>query len=209
MAKMKIYLVRHGETDLNAKDIYQSPQTLLSKTGLKQSSFLANRFKKIKIDKIFSSPFERTKQTAQMIKKVTGKEIEYVNDLRELTKPSQFVGKSYTDSETERIKKEIASHMDDPLWHYSDEENFFDLVNRAKKIIKMLDDLEYADILLVTHEGFMKVLISTLIFEDIITPELFDKIYYFLRIKNTGITVLDLKNGDFKLITWNDHTHLG
>lgn len=205
---MKIYLVRHGETDSNVNEAYQFPDTLLSKEGLKQSHALADRFKKIKIDKIFSSPYERTKKTAEMIKEVTQKDIEYVEDLREVTKPTLFHGKSYSDPETIRIKEEIASHMDDPLWHYSDEENFFDLVGRAKRIIKMLEDMEYKDVVLVMHEGIMKVLLSVLIFGNEITPELFDKIYFFLRIKNTGITVLDLTNGDFKLITWNDHAHL-
>lgn len=206
---MKIYLVRHGETDLNVKEIYQFPDTPLSSEGLEQSKILSERFKEIKIDKIFSSPFKRTKQTAEMIKDVTGKDIEYIKDLRELTKPSQFLGKSYTDQQAERIKKEVASHIDNPVWRYSDEENFYDLVARAKKVIKWLGELEYKSILLVTHEGFMKVLLSTLIFGEDITPELFDKIYYFLRIKNTGITVLDLNDGVFKLITWNDHAHLG
>ncbi len=206
---MKIYLVRHGETNLNAKDVYQFPDTLLSKTGLKQSKSLANRFKNIKVDKIFSSPYKRTIQTAEMIKDITGKDIEYVEDLKELTKPSQMIGKKYKDPEIERIKEEIASHTNNPMWHYSDEENFFDLVGRAKRIIKMLEDMEYGDVVLVMHEGIMKVLISVLIFGNNITPELFDKIYFFLRIKNTGITVLELNNGDFKLITWNDHAHLG
>ena len=40
---MNVYLVRHGETDLNARRVLQPPATPLSERGLEQARRLAAR----------------------------------------------------------------------------------------------------------------------------------------------------------------------
>ncbi len=52
------------------------------------------------------------------------------------------------------------------------------------------------------------MILAALIFGTDLTPNLFEQIYNFLRVSNTGITICDKKAGEWKLITWNDHTHL-
>lgn len=207
---MRVYLIRHGETEANTDEIYQYPDTPLSKVGLEQSEILSLRFKTIKIDKIFSSPYVRTKQTAEVINKVKGKKIEYWEDLKELVKPSEFLGKGYFEKELEEIKLEIAEHIDDEDWHYSDEENFHDLRKRAEGVVRKVDSIkDLEDVLIVTHEGFMKFMIATFLYREDITPRLFDYFYYFFKHTNTGITVLEKTQKRWKLLTWNDHAHLG
>ncbi len=207
---MRVYFIRHGETEGNIKEVYQYPDTPLSPAGLEQSKTLASRFKKIKIDKIFSSPYERTKQTAELVNKVIGKQIEYWEELKELVKPSEFLGKGYFDKKLDSIKKEILEHIDEENWRYSNEENFYDLRKRAEGIVTKLGKLEEGeDILLVTHEGFMKFIIAALMYGENINHELFGYFFHFFKHTNTGITVLEKKGKDWKLLTWNDHAHLG
>lgn len=206
---MRIYLVRHGETEYNVKGLYMSSDIPLSATGFKQAQNLANRFKNIKVDKVYSSPYERTKQTAKLIEEVVNLNIEYDGDLKEIVRPSEFIGKHLTDPNVQRIKKILKENANNPDFHYSDEENFFDLVKRAKRIIQKIQHLTEEDILLITHEGFMKVVIATLMFGDELNSAMFDKLYFFFSIKNTGITVLEKRPDEWKLITWNDHAHLG
>ncbi|MBI3486067.1 histidine phosphatase family protein [Candidatus Daviesbacteria bacterium] len=206
---MRIYLVRHGETEYNVKGLYMSSDIPLSEIGFKQAQILANRFKNIKVEKVFSSPYERTKQTAKLIEEVVNVAVEYDDDLKEIVRPSEFIGKHLTDPQVANVKKILKENTNNPDFHYSDEENFFDLVKRAKRIIQKIKDLSYEDILLITHEGFMKVIIATLMFGEELNSEMFDKLYFFFSIKNTGITVLEKRPDEWKLITWNDHAHLG
>lgn len=206
---MRVYLVRHGETEGNVKAFYQTAHTPLSQTGFKQTQSLAARFKSLPVDVVYASPYERTRQTAQEVKKIVQKEINFADDLKEIVRPTEFHGKSLLDPYVLEVKEQMSGHADEPNWHYSDEENFFDWVNRAKRVIEMLNSLKDKYILLITHEGFMKVLIAAMMFGDDLTPNILDDLYSFLRIKNTGITIVEKQDGNWRLITWNDHAHLG
>lgn len=66
---MKIFLIRHGEIENPKKVLYgRLPEFHLCQKGRKDISNLANRFiaLKIKIEKIYTSPLERTIETADI-----------------------------------------------------------------------------------------------------------------------------------------------
>ena len=63
-----IYLVRHGETDWNVKNIIQGQIDIpLNKKGENQALEIANELKDIHFDAIFSSDLSRAKRTAEII----------------------------------------------------------------------------------------------------------------------------------------------
>jgi broad specificity phosphatase PhoE len=64
---MPIYLIRHGETTLNAARILQPANTPLSQHGLAQAAALGERLKTQEVDAILSSDMVRAIQTAQAI----------------------------------------------------------------------------------------------------------------------------------------------
>ena len=66
---MKLYLVRHGQTEHNASSLHQDEKVELSKQGKKQAIILAKRFSKIPIELIYSSPMNRARKTAEVINK--------------------------------------------------------------------------------------------------------------------------------------------
>jgi broad specificity phosphatase PhoE len=71
-----IYLVRHAEkitTDPNAKD------PLLTNAGLKRAKMLAKKLKKVKLNAIYSTDFQRTKLTATPIAKKQNIDIKLYN----------------------------------------------------------------------------------------------------------------------------------
>lgn len=207
---MKIYLVRHGETEDNSKSIYMPPQAALSKIGIKQTKTLANRFASLPVDLIISSPFKRAKQTAMAIHFVVDKKVILDENLKEIVRPSDFIGLGINDLHPIKVKKLFELNQDDPSWHYSDEENFFDVKKRAEKFLQSLDKFKEGKIVVVTHAFFMKLLLSVMLFEEKLTPEIFFKLYNFLDIQNTGITVCEKnQDGKWQLVTWNDHAHLG
>lgn len=62
-----IYVVRHGQTDLNKEGRLQGRQGLpLNEYGLEQAESLRDNLKNIKFDYVFSSPQERAVQTAEI-----------------------------------------------------------------------------------------------------------------------------------------------
>ena len=91
---MNIYLVRHGQSEGNLKKFHQGADVPLSKNGKVQAKILAQRFKKIPVDSIYSSPYIRAKQTAEFISKELKLPIEYWDILRERKRPSEIEGLS-------------------------------------------------------------------------------------------------------------------
>ncbi|MBW3001836.1 histidine phosphatase family protein [Candidatus Woesearchaeota archaeon] len=71
MAKyITVYLVRHGETFWNVKNITQGHSaTRLTEKGIKQSEKIAEFFKDIPLARIYCSPLFRARQTAKRILK--------------------------------------------------------------------------------------------------------------------------------------------
>lgn len=65
---MKIYLVRHGETTLNARGCYYGrTDVCLSGRGRRQAEELRNFFGQIPLDAVVTSPLKRAVETAEII----------------------------------------------------------------------------------------------------------------------------------------------
>lgn len=74
---MKIYVVRHGETDWNKKEIIQGrTDNPLNEYGQEQAKEIQSFFNGVKLDKVISSSLIRAKETAFI---ATGKQPE-IND---------------------------------------------------------------------------------------------------------------------------------
>ena len=70
---MKIYVVRHGQTDYNINGLFQGRKDIpLNSIGIKQAEETAQKFKNIPVDIILVSPLTRAKETAKYISNVTG-----------------------------------------------------------------------------------------------------------------------------------------
>ena len=80
---MDVYLVRHGETPLNAARILQHPDTPLSERGVRQAERVAHRLAAAGIDRILTSDHARARATADAIGGATGAPIEVEPLLRE------------------------------------------------------------------------------------------------------------------------------
>ena len=96
----KLFLVRHGEAENNVKDILDTDINQnhyhLTNKGRKQVEILAASLKKEKIDAIVSSPFLRTKETAEIIAKALGLEVVFDDRIKEFG-VGDFNGKTLTE----------------------------------------------------------------------------------------------------------------
>ncbi|OGJ19951.1 hypothetical protein A3K73_03250 [Candidatus Pacearchaeota archaeon RBG_13_36_9] len=90
---MKLILIRHAESEANAKGINQGQKidTSLSDLGKKQAKQVAQRLKEEKIDIIYSSDLKRAKETAEQINKFHKLKIIYDKRLREKDHPEESI----------------------------------------------------------------------------------------------------------------------
>src|ERR1035437_893371 len=211
MAVKLIYFVRHGETEQNVQGIRQGPEGHLTENGRAQALATAKRFPKKKGHPqiIISSPYERTKETAEIIAKELKLHIEYSNLLAERRNPSEIVGHT----EKERDVKEIVDRMDksfhDDSMRYSDEENFIDLKERARELLEYIKTRKEKRIIMVTHGIFLKMVVSYMLLGEELSASKYNQLSYLNPINNAGITICSykkywLQKEEWKLIIWND-----
>jgi broad specificity phosphatase PhoE len=205
----KFYFVRHGATGGNEQDQFQLPTIPLSDMGLQQAEFVAERFKSLPVDVIIASDMTRAAQTADTIGKKIGKEVIHSELFREIMRPSVVRGKSKQDPDAHAIMQEVKKNFGNKDWRHSDEENFFDLKERALKALAYLTNREEQHFVVVTHGRLLSMFIGLMGFGDAFTPEQYKAIDKFFVAKNTGITIIDEHNGQYFLLTWNDYAHLG
>lgn len=204
---MRIYFIRHGESRDNATNSFQTGTVPLSDRGVEQARLITERFRTIPIDVVIASDYERAQQTAKMIADVLGKEMVITELARERKVPSEIQGKSIHDPDAKAIQQLVNENFGDPIYHHSDEENFHDLKTRALQLIEYLKSRPEEDLLVVIHGTILRCIVAIMMFGEDLTPEIFSHFYFFF-LENTGVSVCDWKNDAWKLITWNDHSHL-
>ena len=65
---LRIYFVRHGQTDWNSLKKLQGQQdACLNELGMRQSQAVAKRLKNVPLEALYSSDLARARQTAQAI----------------------------------------------------------------------------------------------------------------------------------------------
>ncbi len=206
---MKVYFVRHAESQYNELGIHQHAGIPLSENGKKQAEKVAKRLSSIPFDIILSSSHVRAKQTTEIINIYVKKDIVYTDLLGERKRPSEVVGQKFEHPQIHEIKEQIIEHRNDPEWHYSDEENIFDTRKRAEQFLEFLEARKEQEILVVTHSVFLRMIIACMAFGKEVSPDSFLRIEEFFKTRNTGITICEMKNpGEWRLYAWNDHAHL-
>ncbi len=208
-----IYFVRHGESETNAEKVYKGSAVGITQKGQRQAEFIAERVSGIPVDVVISSDLERAKQTAEIIVQKIQKPIEFSPLFRERRRPSEQLGKSWSDLEFSKIEKEVWDNFSKPSWRYSDEENLDDLKERAGQAIEFLEKRPEENILVVTHGLFMRILICLAIIGNDVNNEICHQFIAKFHTANTGLTILKYDPKSRKtpwwLWVWNDHAHLG
>ncbi len=205
---MKVFLVRHAESVLNAKNTGQYPHTGLSGDGLRQAESLAERFDGLKVDLLLCSRYKRAMQTAQTIGKHIGKKVTYTTLLNEWKRPAEMQGQNIEGKISKKISTEIMKHIEDPNWHYSDDENFFDLEKRMGRFLTYLQKSRKKTVIVVTHGYTIRMLLAIMLFGEGMDMRDFYKLASFIHTTNAGITECDFENGRWKLYRFNDYAHI-
>ncbi len=213
----RVYFVRHGLSSGNADDVWHSlydPDPLVDQ-GKDQSLLLAERCVKLPIDVIISSTIERAKTTADIVSGVIKKPVELSDLFIERRRPSNQIGFLKDSPESRFIGTTILENFHIENYRFSDEENFEDLKTRAHQALLFLEKRPEADILVITHDFFLRIILAYVTFGDSLNG---DECRQFIKVfcmKNTGLTIMvfddiqkPVATSAWRVYTWNDFSHL-
>ena len=148
---MVIYIVRHPETEYNIKGLTQGHKdSQLTKQGIKTAEKLGKLLEKRNISKIYSSDLGRCIQTSEIINKSLNVYISPKRELRERNH-GDYNGKS-----SKLISQTF--NMSNPNLILPNGESFNQMKVRVLNFIKKLE--KSTSILVVTHEGCLRAIIS-------------------------------------------------
>jgi len=208
---MKVFLVRHGQSQDRVENKKQSPHTPLSTLGLAQADAVAKRLQDEEIHIIISSPMTRALQTAQSISSKINVPITQNNLLQEKGAPS-IEGVSYTDKLHERFMEAANANKLNLDWKFSNaDESFRELLQRASKLKdELIDKYSGQNVLLVSHGFLMMCFVSVCVLGLDCSDDKIIRFINSLKVSNTSISELEYLEEeefwDFNLL--NDHLHI-
>lgn len=208
----EVFLVRHGESEGNAGTHYQNAETPLTQKGVEQAGFMAQRAMKLGLDTILASTMTRAQQTARIIAEAVGVPFASSELFVERRRPAEQINQPKDDPLVMAAEEAIMRSSSISGMRFSDEENFDDLNVRSAQALALLESLPGQKILVVTHGVFLRNIVAQVIFGQRLTGEDCGRVLESFIASNTGITVLQFnpdRNKQWKLLTWNDHAHLG
>lgn len=141
---MKIYLVRHGQTDSNAQQVYNVTDEDINAAGIAQAVALREQIANLKYDAVISSPMLRARHTAEII--TDGAPMTFDARLRERDLGS-LIGAPLTSTPRE-------DYWDyNSTTRYGTAETVKDLCARVHEFIDELKTQDYNAVLIVAHSG--------------------------------------------------------
>ena len=181
MKETEIILIRHGETEWNSQKRMQGHSNSdLSSVGQAQIQALGQWMKNVPFDLIYSSDSLRAKQTAEAITQFSGHELQFDQRLRE---KNLGVFEGLTSEEARERHPEVFRLFKTAGSTYVIDkgESTQQLQDRALEIVNEIRIKHPEErVLLVTHGGFIRVVMKHSLGLSLETPTRF-------LIRNTGV----------------------
>ena len=197
---MKIYLIRHAETEWNvSKKLQGWGDGPLTENGKLQSSRLGKRLQSMNFNSIYCSTSGRARTTLSIA--LGDSNADYLDSLREISLGA-WEGKDQSD-----IEKSNPVQFGN-FWHHPENftgdggETFFDVYKRGGNILRLLAEKEETDFIIVSHTVTIRAMTASALGKNV--SEIWDGDY----LKPTSITCLDYSSGNFNLIYFGDANHL-
>ena len=199
----RLYLVRHGATQLSAEDKFAGEvDVLLSDAGHDQARKLGKRLSHETISAVYSSPMKRTIATATEVANLHALEVQTMPELREIAH-GRWEGRARADVERE-FAEEYARWEEDP---YSfapvGGESGLQVTARAlPALLQLVERHAGQRFVVVSHKATIRLLLSSLLG--------FDPRKYRDRLDQNpcGLNILDFKDPAHPRLTlFNDISH--
>lgn len=200
---MRLFIVRHGETDWNVEGRFQGQRdTELSKTGLRQGDKVAHYLSSLKFEAVVSSPLQRAKVTGEKIADATGcRKFDVVNGLTEINH-GEWEGLLSSD-----VRRSWPRILD--LWHSSphtvimpgaDGESLRSVQIRSLKAVNEICGKYEKDVCVTAHDAVIKVLLCHFLNTPLSS-------FWNFQIANCSLTVVELLEGKMPRVSLMGDSH--
>ena len=163
---MRLYLIRHGETALNAKGCYYGrTDAVLSEKGISQARYLKEILKEVSFDYIVASPLVRAYNTAQIV--MEEREQEIFGDRRLMEQDfGIFEGMTYKEIQSTYPKELDAWNEEFSTYRIPKGESFADVRNRAEDFLRDIPsgrESKGEKMLIAAHKGTLGHLLAAML----------------------------------------------
>ncbi len=168
--RMKIYIIRHGETDYNLSGRMQGRLDVpLNDFGIKMARKTGKALSGIKFDAAYSSPLVRAKETARLVLEESGNgNVDIITDKRlEEADLGDWEGKQVKKGrcEIDIEQKELFFENPFKLGRIPNGESALEVCARTQEFITEISKREHEAVLVSTHGFAMRALLNFL-YED-------------------------------------------
>lgn len=192
---MKIYLIRHGETNLNKKRVLQGrTDSELNEYGIELAEKTAEGLKNVAFDVVFTSPLKRAKKTAQIVARVEETGIPVIEEprIQEICF-GEYEGLSYLKENYTIPDKEFMNFFMAPERFSPPKtgESLTEVIERTGDFVKeLLENPAYEEktVLLSTHGCALKAILAN-IRQTPLKDFWGDGVH-----KNCAVTIVEVKN---------------
>lgn len=193
----EIYLIRHGETELNASNTVRGRLEIpLSEHGLKQADLLGAYLKNKKFDAIYSSPLKRAVQTAEAIARYQGLAVQPIEGFNDLDF-GKWEGLPFAEVKA-RYPGDYKLWREQPhLLQIPDGERLDSVRHRAMAALDSIFKTSPKTIAIVTHRVLTKVMVCSMLGLD-------DSHFWNVEHDTCGVTVFIYGKSGFILLKHND-----
>ena len=159
---MRLYLIRHGETALNAKGCYYGrTDAVLSEKGISQARYLKEILKEVSFDYIVASPLVRAYNTAQIV--MEEREQKIFGDRRLMEQDfGIFEGMTYKEIQSTYPKELDAWNEEFSTYRIPEGESFADVRSRAEDFLRDRES-KGEKMLIVAHKGTLGHLLAAML----------------------------------------------
>lgn len=203
----RFYLVRHGQTNANAQEYVPGKDEPLNETGQLQAAQLAGRVSNLDVQKLIASDFIRAQQTITPIAQQKKMQPEIVSAFGEMLEPTSLVGVSDSDEQVIAYRLDRNANVENKDWAFEDGEGYYSLQMRINQAREFLEKVESENTLVVAHAYFLQCFVASMLLNTTLPTKEFLQVAMTLRMSNTGISLVTLENGRWRVVMYNDHAH--
>lgn len=158
-----LYFIRHGQTEWNAIMRMQGQwNSDLSDLGRKQADVNGQFLKSQRIEKLFVSPLDRTRQTAEIVNQHLNVPMTFDDRIMEWD-TGDWSGHLYADVKVKWKKEWEALEADRFNYRGPNCENYPDMIARSTPFLEELHNDQADNIGIVSHGLIGRVMVSTLL----------------------------------------------
>ena len=198
-----IYLIRHAEAEGNLyRRIQGHWNGQITPRGQRQIDALAERFRAVPIDAVYSSDLQRTRDTAGAILKYHDLTLETTPRLREVCL-GVWEGRPWGDVEYESPEQMFYFNHDPARWEIPEAERYHDAQARMRAVLaEIAARHEGQTVAAVSHGMAIRVFLAAAL--GVPSAEI-DRLPHG---DNTAVTCLRYESGEPEVVFYNDASHL-